>query len=203
MCGVIGKEKSRGTKRKASDDKVVDSGVDSDSDYDDAMLTSRAKTSKKAKQETLKERTSEPKQDNKKFEADDSDSSSSDDDDDVTTGFEGVTSSQEPNNSRKKALNKASKDGFEIVSAAGARSWWLKKILPVLCDYDWYSLRLSAQPIRKLDPVGLAIGEELVKSAKRRREIIDGSYNRSARNNYCVASHAASETAVLSISKKS
>lgn len=32
----------------------------------------------------------------------------------------------------------------------------------------------------KLSPVELAIGEELIKSSKRRREIIEGSFNRYA-----------------------
>ena len=47
--------------------------------------------------------------------------------------------------------------------------------------------------IRKLDPVGLAIGEELIKSQKRRREIIDDSFNRCALT-YSVQMHIAAQS---------
>ena len=37
---------------------------------------------------------------------------------------------------------------------------------------------LLARKMIKLDPVELALGEELIKSKKRRRELIEDSYNR-------------------------
>ena len=36
----------------------------------------------------------------------------------------------------------------------------------------------AARKLIKLDPLELAIGEELIKSSKRRREIVEMSYNR-------------------------
>ena len=118
---VSGKDSARGTKRKAADDDVTaDSGVDSESDYDDAVLTSKStsKANKKDTKEVKKQK--KEKQVKVKPEADvedDSDSSSSSDDDDEMDEPRGMTSSYQAE--PRKALNKASKDGFEIVSATG------------------------------------------------------------------------------------
>ena len=51
----------------------------------------------------------------------------------------------------------------------------------------------APRKIRKLDPVGLAIGEELIKSQKRRREIIDDSFNRCALT-YSAQMHIAAQS---------
>jgi len=93
--------------------------------------------------------------------AEESDSGDDDDDSDSDSGedynvdkaLQQQQAMQQPN---KQKLNNKNKDGFEVVSQNALPS---KKIL-------------------KLDPEGLALGEELIKSSKRRREILEMSYNR-------------------------
>lgn len=61
--------------------------------------------------------------------------------------------------SKKQKISK--RDGFEVVPVSSEQS------LPGV-----------SKKIKKLDPLGLAIGEELVKSKKRRRELIEESYHK-------------------------
>ena len=95
-------------------------------------------------------------------ETDSDDSSDSDDDSDNDSGYdpnEVLTASDRSTDkvkTKKTAAQKAAeKDGFEIVPAEEPK-----------------------KKVRKLDPIGLAIGEEVIKSKKRRREIEEMSYNR-------------------------
>ncbi|CAD5117659.1 DgyrCDS6411 [Dimorphilus gyrociliatus] len=85
----------------------------------------------------------------------DSDDDSDDSDSDYDVGNLGTPA--------QKKLKISKKDGFEVVPTS---------------EIGENTLPGVSKKVKKLDPLGLAIGEELVKSKKRRRELIEESYHK-------------------------